>query len=419
MKPVVFFLVVALVVAPSFADEPEPAPVLNIDTNQISCGGISSGADFSVQFATAFSSTIMGVAVFAGQPFQCATTKFPDDKVFPCNDTKPGGHAPVGPAGCQTTPYVLPTVPTSAPGMGLLWDHCKGCTPESLAQLLAHPNLVNVSTLVKYAMDKANKGLLDQVSNLASTRAYVYRGTKDACYTHKVMEQTTEFFNHFAHTPNKQVVFVDHVPSLHCIPTLNTGTPCGTELHGPKAYAPGALHGLESCGYDGPGESLQHIYNNELTPPLNSTSIDASRIFSFDQGLYGMKNSSTRNMAFAKKGYMYIPKNCERPKSGHNGRPCKLHVFFHGCGSAYNSGATGGPMYGFNDTFISHGGWSAWGERNDIVVIYPQKDATKETCWDGYGWGGSNWATKLGDQMAAVWKLIAHVSNMEVVPNVE
>ena len=61
---------------------PPPAPVLNIDPKGISCSGISSGADFSVQFATAFSSHIAGVGVFAGQPFHCAATRFPLDQVF-------------------------------------------------------------------------------------------------------------------------------------------------------------------------------------------------------------------------------------------------------------------------------------------------------------------------------------------------
>ena len=35
-----------------------------------------------------------------------------------------------------------------------------------------------------------------------------------------------------AQNATEQVRFVDKVPSLHAIPTLNTGTPCGTEAHG-------------------------------------------------------------------------------------------------------------------------------------------------------------------------------------------
>ena len=78
-KPV---MLVALFLTTVFGARPRPAPVLNIDREGISCAGISSGADFSVQFATAFSAHIMGVGVFAGQPFHCAATRFPLDEVF-------------------------------------------------------------------------------------------------------------------------------------------------------------------------------------------------------------------------------------------------------------------------------------------------------------------------------------------------
>ena len=100
-------------------------------------------------------------------------------------------------------------------------------------------------------------------------------------------------------------------------------------------------------------------------------------------------------MAFARTGYIYVPARCEAAAAN-----CKLHVFFHGCGSAFNSGWNGRGD-GFNDTFIAHAGFSAWGEANEIVVLFPQKDATKETCWDGYGWGGPQWATRRGGRPPA------------------
>ena len=220
------------ILASSAEPTPPAAPVLNIDPRGISCSGISSGADFSVQFATAFSSNVRGVGVFAGQPFHCAVTRFALDGVFPCNATKPGADHPVGPAGCQTEPFPLPTEPPSPSGLGLLWDHCKGCTPDSLAQLVAHPNLVDLDVLEQYARQSARAGLLDALGNMSAMRAFVYRGTKDSCYTHGVMEQTAQWFGRFAQNATEQVRFADKVPSLHAIPTLNTGTPCGTEAHG-------------------------------------------------------------------------------------------------------------------------------------------------------------------------------------------
>ena len=84
------------------------------------------------------------------------------------------------------------------------------------------------------------------------------------------------------------------------------------------------------------------------------------------------------------------------------------------CGASAGSAATGAG-YGFNYTFIKHAGFSAWGEANDIVMLFPQKDATKQTCWDGYGWGGPLWATKRGGQMAAVRRLISHVAAGHII----
>ena len=104
----------------------------------------------------------------------------------------------------------------------------------------------------------------------------------------------------------------------------------------------------------------------------------------FDQLPFGMTDASSKDMAFARTGYAYVPPRCRRD-TGSNGSstPCRLHVFFHGCGSAFNSGSAVAG-HGFNFTCIAHAGFSAWGEENDIVILFPQKDASKETCWDGY-----------------------------------
>ena len=53
---------------------PAPLPRLRIDPSSISVSGLSSGADFAAQFQVAYSKTVTGVGVFAGQPFHCAAT---------------------------------------------------------------------------------------------------------------------------------------------------------------------------------------------------------------------------------------------------------------------------------------------------------------------------------------------------------
>jgi poly(3-hydroxybutyrate) depolymerase len=49
-------------------------PQLHIDNAGISISGISSGADMAVQMQVAFSSSICGVGVFAGQAYHCEFT---------------------------------------------------------------------------------------------------------------------------------------------------------------------------------------------------------------------------------------------------------------------------------------------------------------------------------------------------------
>lgn len=385
---------------------PPPAPVLDIDRAAISVSGVSSGADFAVAFSTAHSANIMGVGVFAGQPYHCAVTRFPKDQTYSCALTPPGRHYPVGPAGCYPG---TPSEPPSQSGEGLLWDHCKGCSALSLLQLTEHPDLVQMDTLFDYAKETAAKGLIDGTGNLSSTRAFVYRGTKDECYTHNVMEKTTSWFRTFSSDPAELVKFVDTIPSQHAMPTLVSGTPCGKKPSFEEKYAPGVLSDLEACGFDGPGECLKHIYGQDLTPPPAADAIDWSRIFEFDQLPFGMLGDDSKAMAFARTGYMYVPKQCER-SSTNNTKPCRLHVYFHGCGSAFTSGQQKAPGFGFNYTSIAYSGYSAWAELNNVVVVYPQKNATQETCWDGYGWGGPLYATQRGGQIAAVWNLIRHVA---------
>ena len=60
---------------------PSPLPKLDIVKTGISISGLSSGADFVVQFQVAFSEVVKGLGVFAGQPYHCAVHMFEGDKL--------------------------------------------------------------------------------------------------------------------------------------------------------------------------------------------------------------------------------------------------------------------------------------------------------------------------------------------------
>ena len=101
--------------------------------------------------------------------YHCAVTRFRQDTPAPCADPSKyitgAGCAPPGNATCE------PACPAKE---GLLWDHCKGCTPQSEAQLLKHPDLVDVNVLADYARATAARGAIDPVEGLATMRSYLY-----------------------------------------------------------------------------------------------------------------------------------------------------------------------------------------------------------------------------------------------------
>ena len=81
-------MLASLLQSAAAAQGPPPLPALSIDPTGISISGLSSGADFVVQFQVAFSSLISGVGVFAGQPYHCAVTFFEGDELVPfCEGT--------------------------------------------------------------------------------------------------------------------------------------------------------------------------------------------------------------------------------------------------------------------------------------------------------------------------------------------
>ena len=62
----------ALAIAVFAARAASPLPSLNVDKTQVSVSGLSSGAFMANQLGYAYSSTFMGVGVFAGGPYMCA-----------------------------------------------------------------------------------------------------------------------------------------------------------------------------------------------------------------------------------------------------------------------------------------------------------------------------------------------------------
>jgi hypothetical protein len=370
----------ALAALAALAAAQGPLPRLNVAPG-LTISGISSGADMAAAFAVAFSDVTSGVAVFAGQPFRCAVTRFAGEPLLPCaggNPSMPGctpGTAPC--AGCP-------------PGASVAYDHCKA--PAGA------PARVNVSALVAAARAAAAAGAVPPTRGLAPLRAFLFRGTRDETYLDGAVNATAAFFAAFAADAAAQIKFVADVPAGHCTPTVDPAVPaasCGTGAGAPPA--------MENCGYDGAGAAFAWLYaaGSVAPPPAGGCGAAcAAAIAPFDQRLYAPASAW-----LGATGYALVPPACAR------GSKCRLHVALHGCGMA----ATNARM---NMSYVRHSGFAAWGLANDIIVLFPQGgDAPlaptaqlRSECFDGYGATGDDYAYAGGAQMAAVRSAVRAVA---------
>ncbi len=110
-----------------------------------------------------------------------------------------------------------------------------------------------------------------------------------------------------------------------------------------------------------------------------------------------------------------MPASCEGAGTG-GGRPCRVHVAFHGCKQSAEF---------VGDAFYKHAGYDQWADKNDIIVLYPQTRSItvlglinmpelKTGCWDWFGYSGfdktsrydKNFANKKGFQIAAIRRML-------------
>lgn len=259
-----------------------------------------------------------------------------------------------------------------------------------------------MTTLVGVARRRAAAGLIDPLTHLRGAAAYLYRGARDSCYQPGSVGHAAEFYERVS----ARVHFADSaVPSLHAIPTVADGTPCGTEGN----YSDAAPHGLEACGYDGAGECLSHIYPG-LTAPTAPQ--DPGSLVAFDQREFRRDPLSGLDAA----GWAYIPQGCRRA-----GARCRVHVFAHGCGM---SAASGPAPYAFGDTYARRAGFNAWAEANGIVVLYPQlhfgagaiTSSQRGDCWDQEGNSGDDFSDKGGAQVRAVKAMVDRLTSAAAAP---
>ncbi|MBI1891187.1 MAG: hypothetical protein HYS18_11105 [Burkholderiales bacterium] len=116
----------------------------NVAPNTLSISGISSGAYMAVQLQVAYSSKVLGAAIFAGGPYYCA----------------------------------------------------QGSMSNALGYCMSGSG-VPFSALYSYTDSNANSGKIDPTSNLAKQKVYMFSGTNDTAVKQPVMNALKTFYEHY------------------------------------------------------------------------------------------------------------------------------------------------------------------------------------------------------------------------------
>lgn len=328
------------------AAAPVSLPRFNVDIAQTSVSGLSSGAYMAVQFEVAHSSIVRGAGVIAGGPYLCAQ-------------------------GSVVTATTVCTCTVFAP----LCQNAAGAT--------------QVPSLVQATEELARRGAIDATSHLKSHRVFLYAGKRDTKVPAPVVQDLASFYGRFM--PADRIRVVSAANAGHAMPTLSFGNACETSS---TPY-------LNRCGFDAAGELLAWILGN-LNP--KRTGQVSGRLVEFYQAEF---QPDPARHGLDTTGWVFVPRSCE------TGAACRVHVAFHGCRQGQGFTESVLPFLpagaAFGKTFIEHAGYNPWADTNDLIVLYPQASATLKNpqgCWDWWGYGGPDYATKAGPQIAAVKAMV-------------
>jgi len=346
----------ALGSAPAAAqgDEP-PLGAYNADLNESSISGISSGAFMAVQFATAWSGTIKGVGVIAGGPYYCAQ-----------GTAIEGLTGNIGAILTATGPCMVGPPPALEP-------------------------------LIKQTDDWARSGDIDDVSNIAGQKIYVFDGYNDAVVNRTVTDATSRFYRHYLSDRNKGNLFYQNaIGAGHSQVTLAYGLECSDN----EDYF------IDRCNYDQAGIILRHIYG--ALQPRNDGE-PKGELLAFDQREFTSPYSPASD-SLAETGYVYLPESCAALE------PCRVHIALHGCKQNHDA---------IGDRYIRHAGYNEWADTNHLIILYPQTiigdPATNfgtplnpYGCWDWWGYTDFNYAVKAGRQIATIKSMLDRLTSSHV-----
>jgi len=311
-----------ILVSASFAQDASVLTLhqLKILPEDVMTAGCSHAGDFAHQFHVAYSGLVnRGSCVFSGQPYHCAVTKFARDELV-----------------TQTDESSVPRCDGCLPGKTLIYDHCKN-----------HPQFVDIGQLPDYvrrSCDDHNnqKDCIDDPDNLFTARVFAFQPTEDRCYIPPAVANVEALYGQLVTNPEKQIKYVEEYPFAHTLPTNDTSF----------------WNESEPAGYDGPGECLRHVYDEQMW----AGEFKERHIHVFDQTEFFVTDPpelASNGTGLNTRGVIYIPEECEEDQ-------CRMLILASGCGGPHPS--FGGESW--SEDWSE--GWSkGWGESwNEATATY-------------------------------------------------
>jgi hypothetical protein len=259
----------------------------------------------------------------------------------------------------------------------------KGSSITATNACMDAPSNINIADLTTKTTQYASSGDIDSTSNMYNSKVYIFGGTLDTSVVQGVGMKVQQYYLNYVREANIKTVF--DIDAEHTFPTESYGNACSVSG---DPY-------IGRCSYYGAYEILNHIYTG-LTKP-SSTGATPGQFYEFDQSEF-FYVSAPAVSSMDSTGYVYVPSACV------SGTTCKLHVVLHGCLQG---------RHRLGDEFARNTGYNQVGERNNIIMVYPQAISTAVNpmgCWDWWGYTVNIYATKGANQPLAIWRMVEKIA---------
>jgi len=261
-------------------------------------------------------------------------------------------------------------------GVGIISGGPYNCADNSMLTALSRCMMnidkpLPVAEFVAGIRASAETGRVADTENLADDRVWLFHGIQDSKISALVHNAAAALYTEFI--PAEQIKRVDNVVADHVFPAQGRGHGC-TEMVSPF---------VGDCDYDGAGELLAYLYPGLETPDAEA-----------ETGLLEVALPGADGADLVDKAYLYVPAACSGGKTA-----CALHLVLHGCAQSAETIGT---------EFIEQSGYLPWAEANDIVMAFPQVEASMvaplnpHACWDWWGYTGDDYSTREGKQMTVL-----------------